>query len=588
MLSTCQACGFLSLSDQESASRDHDTISIVPHRPVPLSSTDHRRLQTDIVDLENDIDIIDHQIRRLRASLSDLRRVRKSKKFELARARESSVASIWCLPVEVIVEIIVLAAEGDNGDIYHGVPMVLSHSCRLFRDILLSTPETWSRIYIDDTMRGQGHPFRATHLLQTYLARSKETLLFVSINSSHNIDVILECLAPHHSRLYTLELNICLPGWKSLSWLAVANLPKLTVLHLSVEGIDVSEPMEGPDGVVEALGRWYFALGRSVEAFRHADALRDVHLYGMVFLYFKMPLKQLTRFAGDVSLSKYLLLFRDALELAEADLRLLDPKEPGPWDIVNNRPLWHTRLTRLSLYANIPCLKFIRLPALQYFRIEEIWDTKNGTFKYNVGSDIYIFLRESQCPLETLLLELPPFQLSPLTLILEACATTLTTLSLRIDLVGARVIYNALTFDGVTCLAPHLKDLSLRDDSSSCDLSQDRGDGARSGSLTLRAPYPSRPTETLERLSELEQEGLFSETGGVDGVVRASFHEDFFFRMVQSRCDWSLYRCDGARLRSLTLCAPYSSRPTETLEKLSEWQQEGLAVEFYGYSRVVR
>ncbi len=396
MLSTCPTCGFLSLSDQESG-RDHDTASIVPHRPVPLSSTDHQRLQTDIVDLENDITILDHQIRHLRASLSDLRRVRKRKKSQLERIRKSSRSSIWSLPVEIIVEIITLAAGDDNGDIYHGVPWALSHSCRFWRNIVLSTPATWSRIYIDDTMRGQDQPF-TTHLLQTYLARSKETLLFVSINSSNNIDVILECLAPHHSRLYTLELNVCPPGLKSLCGLVVADLPNLTALHLSVEGIDISGLMGGSDRLAQAvLVSLYHALAnRPVEAFRHADALRDVHLYGMVFSYFKMPLRQLTRFAGDIiGLNEYLLLFKDALELAEADLRVWYPEGFARWEIPNSGPLWHTRLSRLSLYADIPGLKFIRLPALQYLRIEETKDTRDETFTYDVGADIHVFLRES-------------------------------------------------------------------------------------------------------------------------------------------------------------------------------------------------
>ncbi len=189
--------------------------------------------------------------------------------------------------------------------------------------------------------------------------------------------------------------------------------------------------------------------------------------------------------------------------------------------------------------------KFIRLPALQYLRIEETQDTKDETFTYDVGSDIHVFLRELQCPLETLLLEIPPFQLSPLSLILEACATTLSTLSLRVGLVGARDIYGALTFDGATCLVPSVEDLSLRDDSS-----------------------------------------FFSKTGGIDWSFHASFHEDSLFRMVQSRCGLSRVHGDGARLRTLSLCAPYSPRPTETSEKLAELQREGLTVEFHGYSMV--
>ncbi|KAK0436519.1 hypothetical protein EV421DRAFT_1739478 [Armillaria borealis] len=346
------------------------------------------------------------------------------------------------------------------------------------------------------------------------------------INSSNNIDVILECLAPHHSRLRTLELNVCPPGFKALTGLAVANLPKLTALRLSIEGLDISGLMGGSDGLEQAvLVSLYHALDRHVEAFRHADALRDVHLYGIDFSYIRMPLRQLTRFAGDIlDLDDYLLLFKDALELVEADLRMLCPQDLAHPSIPDKGPLWHTRLSRLSLYADIPGLKFIRLPALQYLRIEETRDTKDETFTYDVGADIQVFLRESQ-----------------------SCATTLSTLSLRVDLVGARDIYDALTFDGVTCLAPNVEDLSLRDDSS-----------------------------------------FFSETDGIDWSFHASFLRRFLVQNWCSRgCGPSRDRGDG-RLRTLSLCAPYSSRPTETLEKLAELQREGLFVEFHGYSRVAR
>ncbi len=105
--------------------------------------------------------------------------------------------------------------------------------------------------------------------------------------------------------------------------------------------------MGGSNGLEqEVLVSLYHALDPLVEAFRHADALRDVHLYRMALSYFKMSLRQLTRFAGDIiGLNEYLLLFKDALELVKADLRLWHPEEFGRWDIPNSGPLWHTRLT---------------------------------------------------------------------------------------------------------------------------------------------------------------------------------------------------------------------------------------------------
>lgn len=49
--------------------------------PVPLSSANRQWLQTDTIDLENGITFLEQQTRRLRASLSDLRRARERKEF---------------------------------------------------------------------------------------------------------------------------------------------------------------------------------------------------------------------------------------------------------------------------------------------------------------------------------------------------------------------------------------------------------------------------------------------------------------------------------------------------------------------------
>ncbi|KAK0449069.1 uncharacterized protein EV420DRAFT_790460 [Desarmillaria tabescens] len=237
MLSVCPTCGFLDLCDQKS-DRNHDFLNIVPNYPVPLSSADRQWLHADIIDLENDIAILEHQIQRLGASLSSLRQARKRKESQI-ESRKSRMAPVWSLPAEIIAEIITLTASDDNSDSLdtrHSMPWVLSHVCHLWRNVALSTSAPWSRLYIDDT-RGRDYPF-APELLQTYLDRSKEIPLSVTINSSNNIDDIRERLTPHQSRLHTLELNLCLPGLKALSVL-VANFPKLTILRLSVEGTNI-------------------------------------------------------------------------------------------------------------------------------------------------------------------------------------------------------------------------------------------------------------------------------------------------------------------------------------------------------------
>ncbi|PBK88060.1 hypothetical protein ARMGADRAFT_440552 [Armillaria gallica] len=160
-----------STSNQKS-DRDHDVLRAIPNYPVPLSSANHQWLQTDTIGLENDITFLKQQTRRLRAYLSDLRRARKRKEFQL-ECRKSNITPIWSMPVG---EIITLTTDDDNGDgldTHHSTPWVSSHACRLWRNVALSTAAPWSPVYVDDTTRGRNHPF-AVQLLQLYLARSKE------------------------------------------------------------------------------------------------------------------------------------------------------------------------------------------------------------------------------------------------------------------------------------------------------------------------------------------------------------------------------------------------------------------------------
>lgn len=53
--------------------------------------------------------------------------------------------------------------------------------------------------------------------------------------------------------------------------------------------------------------------------------------------------------------------------------------------------------------------------------------------------------------------------------------------------------------------------------------------------------------------------------------------------MVQSRWGLPPHSGHGARVRSLSLCAPYSSKPSEVLNTFAELQEEGLVVDFIVY-----
>ncbi|KAK0431799.1 hypothetical protein EV421DRAFT_1911508 [Armillaria borealis] len=135
----------------------------------------------------------------------------------------------------------------------------------------------------------------------------ERTPLSVIINSSNKIDAILDCLAPYHSILHTLELDLCPPGLKALSML-VANLPKLTVLRLSVEGVNIGDVCQVAFGLpvdqetlLDSISR---ALACPVDTFLSAQLLSDVYLEGIGKSHVGVPLMQLTRFAGNIFVSK--------------------------------------------------------------------------------------------------------------------------------------------------------------------------------------------------------------------------------------------------------------------------------------------
>ncbi|PBK64671.1 hypothetical protein ARMSODRAFT_457917 [Armillaria solidipes] len=112
------------------------------------------------------------------------------------------------------------------------------------------------------------------------------------------------------------------------------------------------------------------ALGRPVDTFLSAQLLSDVYLEGIGTSHVGVPLKPLTRFAGDIfRVEDYISLFKDAFGACRV----------GALDSVYDRALVFPQrsvmacltLATLSLYSEKPRLRFFRLPILQYFRIEE-------------------------------------------------------------------------------------------------------------------------------------------------------------------------------------------------------------------------
>lgn len=127
----------------------------------------------------------------------------------------------------------------------------------------------------------------------------------------------------------------------------VANLPKLTVLRLSVEGVNIGDVCQVAFGLhmdqetlLDIISR---PLARPVDTFLSAQLLSDVYLEGIGTSHVAVPLKQLTRFAGDIFVSKTISRSsKMLLELVEVGLWMRCPIELS---YLSNGPLWHAQLS---------------------------------------------------------------------------------------------------------------------------------------------------------------------------------------------------------------------------------------------------
>ncbi|KAK0448976.1 uncharacterized protein EV420DRAFT_1566466 [Desarmillaria tabescens] len=424
------------------------------------------------------------------------------------------------LPVEILTAIFQFAVDGseyDDLDVKHSSNWVISHVCRVWRSVAVSTPNLWTSVSIEDDLLIDD-PFtddKAMHLKE-YLSRSNQKPLRITLSSSYDIQKHLEILSPHFTRCTNLDLTIT-DETLDLLFAISSGFSSLRRLTVVVEGRYVFNDIQ--PGLSPSLSGLPF-----ISSFGKAPCLRDVLLQGVGISYLELPLTKLESFTGDIyRYSEYKLLFSSAPQLITATLNVLCAAATF---IILPEPLIHVKLHTLSLYTDIECLRGLRLPSLEVFRIQQI---------YSGGHHCYIaeLIRESGCPLRSLYLEVPALPWSELQPIIEECSSTLTSLSIRVNNSSASQVHDALAFNGASYLAPCLKELCIRDD----DYSLNKG-------------------------------------------FEASFHKITFFSMVF----WRWYSKRVTQLKSLTMCAPYSPRPDEALRKLQELEEDSLNVEFHGYA----
>ncbi|KAK0448977.1 uncharacterized protein EV420DRAFT_1566470 [Desarmillaria tabescens] len=434
-------------------------------------------------------------------------------------------SALSSLPVEILIEIFQLVVTGNLGlaeydvlDVKHSPNWVISHVCRAWRSVALSMPSLWTSVFIEDDpdlLMIDGVPFtenKAT-LLQEYLTRSNQYPLRVALSSSYDIQKHHEILLPHFTRCTDLDFTVNEEALNMLSTIS-CEFPGLKRLSIAID--DISHYHSLPRDPRSTT------TSPPINGFSKAPHLQEVSLHGISIFHLRLPFPQLLSFTGDIShYFECLILFILSSRLITATLNMYFVPPLSHLSV----PFTHTNLHTLSLYTDIHCIRDLRLPALEVFRIERI---RSGGYHH-----IAKLFRESRCPLRSLYLEVPALPWSELQPILEACSSTLTSLSFRVDMVSAWHVFDALSLDGASCLAPRLEELYVRDDTS------------------------------------------------WDDYMEISFAEDPFLDMVFWRRD-----SDGevALLKSLTVCYPNSPMHPYALLHLKVLEIDGLKVEYHKYA----
>ncbi|KAK0196230.1 hypothetical protein F5146DRAFT_1220801 [Armillaria mellea] len=355
-----------------------------------------------------------------------------------------------CFPSEILVGIfhwlVDLWSEYDDLNVKHSPNWVITHVCRTWRSIAVSTPSLWASVSIEDNLLIDD-PFTddKAKLLQEYLSRSGQNPLRVTLSSSYDIEKHIEILSPHFPRCTGLDFTLAPEALNSLLTID-SEFSSLRRLSVVVEGVQNTHVL--------------------ISGFGKAPHLRDVLLQGIDVSDFQLPFTKLKSFTGDMYQYADLMLFLTfASQLVTAMLEVHFLLAPS-FDVLSE-PLIHTKLRTLSLCTSVDCLHSLRLPALEVFRMEQIYPRGHHS--------IAELFRESGCPLRCLYLEIAALPWSELRPIIEACSSTLGSLSIRVNEESASQAHDALSFNkashhlDTSSFAPHLTELCIRDDGYSLD-----------------------------------------------------------------------------------------------------------------------
>ncbi|KAJ7681796.1 hypothetical protein B0H17DRAFT_1333617 [Mycena rosella] len=310
-------------------------------------------------DLRNIVAETTAQLAHYRSLMDKLLAKRESAQLQL----DSIVYPILSLPPEVTSEIFLSCLPTSYTDPNKKTanpkeaPMLLSHVCRTWRKVALSTPALWCELEFDLRHANDNH------VLKTWLSRARELPLSLKLNlwtlGAQNTD-FLDTFDGWSHRMRSLELRL---------------------------GIDQLRAIEGANDdwsfsllqtvTVRLVSLWLYrdvttTTNHPFQMFRNSPLLREVSLARVPPSSISLPWHQLSKFTGEsFTFSACLEILRLVPTLTECTFVACHKKTP------DLQTFTHLNLQSFTVVqnegengGNFDILTFVSLPALQALRLE--------------------------------------------------------------------------------------------------------------------------------------------------------------------------------------------------------------------------
>ncbi|KAK0434293.1 hypothetical protein EV421DRAFT_1840491 [Armillaria borealis] len=359
----------------------------------------------------------------------------REKKKKALDIRQSLVAPIRRLPVEILLEIFSLLSPerppSDRESSYTlpsrpsntlEMPWVLSHVSGFWRASSLASPSLWTHIYI-----ASKYVKHEQFLVHAALSRSQDSPLHlcihIDLDDSEREEIVMGILSLAAPRCISLRLDIPAPLLMGLS----CPFPRLQQLELHVDTHSIDLPT-------------------SVEVFMKSTQLQSVH-----FMEVRVPEEIQLSFTELHDLSQVFVDSYDQLAAILKGANGLISLEAWPSGIT------HSKLSYLD--TGFSALEHLTLPALEGLTLDE--DDPDYDSEPDMEEKMLVlpdFLERSKCRLRRLGLMGYGRVAKILPLVFGSPSfITLTQLEICVESVE---VYGLL---GDTRLMPHLRELSIRD-----------------------------------------------------------------------------------------------------------------------------